>query len=120
MSINYYYRYNICKKCGRYDELHLGQNAGGWKFLFRAHSMHPESYKDLALLNWEDWSIFMASNKGKIYNEYGQHVKLDGFLQTVTNSMKKGRDRITTYSIIEEGRYFQDEKGYWFYRGEFC
>jgi len=118
MTTNYDYRYNICKKCGRYDYLHIGQNASGWKFLFRAHSMHPETYKDLAILSWEDWSVFMASNKGKIYNEYNQQVRLDDFLLTVSNTMRKGKDRNDHKGDV--GSYFKDNKGYWFYRGKFC
>jgi len=34
MGTNYYHRTNICEKCGRFDETHIGKSSWGWTFSF--------------------------------------------------------------------------------------
>lgn len=76
MGTNYYVRYNICDKCGRYDEWHIGKSGGGWCF-----SLHvePESGVD----DLEDVKKIM--DEGEIYNEYGDQIDIFTMLKIITD-----------------------------------
>lgn len=89
MGMNYYLRYNECKCCDRYDELHIGKKSYGWEFSFEAHHANDDRP---AIRSWKDWQAFLEqhiANGSRIVNEEGVHVTLDDFYDVVTNSRNR-------------------------------
>ena len=68
MGTNYYFRYHCCDHCNRYDELHIGKQSVGWKFIFRA-------YKNRNLISVASWIEEIRKPNNKIYDEYDRHVQ---------------------------------------------
>lgn len=79
MGTNYYHRTNICPKCGRFDEKHIGKSSSGWTFSFQG-SNKIRSYKD--------WLEILESG-GKIYDEYYCEVPLDKFKKMIENKKQE-------------------------------
>ena len=80
MGTNYYARENICKECGRYDDIHLGKSSMGWKFTFQYNG--GELYKTVPEM--KKWL------KGKrIFDEYGDEVSQTFFWNMVEEKQKK-------------------------------
>ena len=59
MGTNYYARYNICKHCNRFDEIHIGKSSAGWQFSF--HATHE-------IRSYKDWLNFFKKHKVVIYD----------------------------------------------------
>ena len=111
MGTNFDVRYNICEKCGNYDELHLGKSSVGWEFCFQGHDF-------LKINSVKLWKDFIDKNKGKIFDEYNRKLTWDEIMTWVENS-KGGKEHSTLNSIgfyrgkdIE--RYYKDPEGYCF------
>jgi hypothetical protein len=66
MSCNFYARINICRKCGRYSEFHLGKSSWGWKF---AIEMHEGYYRD-----YKEFLQFIKRKDVKIIDQYGRKI----------------------------------------------
>ena len=89
MGTNYYARTNMCKCCGRYDELHIGKSSIGWTF-----SLHV--YPDIVINSLEDWKELME--KSTIVDEYGEEITFSKMLDIITNRKFDGVD-ITEYVL---------------------
>lgn len=77
MGTNYYVISNKCEHCGRYDIFHhIGKNSWGWTFTFQA-------YRYDHLTSWKEWKEFLTVNKCVIYDEYGEEVHLEEFIEMV-------------------------------------
>ena|SRR3990167_10738072 len=98
MGTNYYVMPEkpCCLECGReFDKLHIGKSSAGWHFSLR---VYPEN----GINNLQDWIKFLEFKK--IYNEYGEMVSLEDFLEVITNrkaSRKPTREDFGRYA--EEG-----------------
>lgn len=79
MGTNYYVRYNICEKCGRYDKYHIGKSSGGWCF-----SLHVAP--ELEINDLEDVKKIM--DQGEIYDEYGDQIDKNTMLKIITDRWK--------------------------------
>lgn len=106
MGTNYYHRKNICPKCGRYDEEHIGKSSCGWQFSFHGTN-EIRSYKD--------WMIELK--KGEIFNEYDEKISLDELMKMI-ESKRGGKNHydecIGKYDMRngwkdEEGNSFSPE-----------
>jgi hypothetical protein len=104
MGTNYYVRYNICKKCNRYDELHLGKSSIGWVFGFRGHE-NIESFRE--------WEKFIKDNNCLIYDEYGRKHHWNDFLKLVDRKSGGSKHTLDKY-------HREDIDGYSFTDIEFC
>jgi len=107
MGTNYYMKYNLCDKCGRFDEIHLGKASAGWRFMLQYNE--GKYYK-----NWKEmkeWLKKMIKGGAVIKNEYGEEISLDEFINIVESKKKEPIDVYYT---------FIDEEGYRFDDGEFC
>ena len=143
MGTNYYLRYNICKCCNRYDEIHIGKSSYGWSFTFHA----PDEYIDASTLDpkvalidnheiqikissYKEWREFFQKyiieyETAKIFDEYGVETSLEEFYEMIEK--KKGgknhaREMATDpkYSYTHNPeRDFIDEDGNSFSRVEF-
>ena len=118
MGTNYHLRYNICNKCNRYEELHIGKSSYKWKFLF--HSIKKE---DLTtdLITYDQWVDFLKieteNNGSKIFDEYGREIELEELLSLVTEKQcDKGHEFDDTKLA---SLYHTDVKGYDFCTKEF-
>jgi hypothetical protein len=78
MSTNYYFNSKPCPHCGRADNLHIGNTAAGWKFLFRG-------YPDIR--SYQDWLKRLEAG-GEITDEYGRMHTLDEFREMVECLLK--------------------------------
>jgi hypothetical protein len=74
MGTNYYARYNECKCCNRYDEIHIGKSSAGWTFTFHATD---------DIKSFKDWALFLQNSGVKIFDEYGDEKSFSQFLQLV-------------------------------------
>lgn len=108
---HFYYRYNICKQCGRYDEIHLGMSENGWQFLFQGYYGDQWKPQLEEIKSWDNWAEFMAKHPGRIFNEFNNHISLETFLTSISYS--KGQ-KARKYILDHPKETFQDNKGYWF------
>ena len=126
MSTNYYWRYNICECCKRYDEVHIGRSSGGWSFSFHA----LESYSKVGeIKSYKAWLDFFKKQKGKgkMYDEYGRWVSMKKFKELV-ESKRDEKLNHTTYCLQSSDHAtrahayencFLDNEGHSFSCGEF-
>ena len=106
MGTNYYARCNICERCKRYDELHIGKSSMGWTFGFHATEK---------IRSWQSWREFLDSKSIKIVDEYGREVSFLDFEDIIISKRKEKHNHAREYS---EGS-FLDEEGHSFTEGEF-
>ncbi len=80
MGTNYYHRTNICEKCNRYKEKHIGKSSGGWQFSFQGYREHniPK------IASFRDWKRELQAD-GKIFDEYGEEMSFEDFVKMVEN-----------------------------------
>ena len=100
MGTNYYARSETCKKCGRYEEIHIGKSSVGWQFSFHA----TPTLKSAA-----DWFSYLASDDVEIYDEYGMTMLLDEFLLMTTQKQKGALNHAEKHS---EGGSYVDSEGF--------
>jgi len=116
MGTNYYLRYTPCKTCKKYDELHIGKQSSGWKFLFRTG-------KDLDILSSYDWRLriafdVVAQKRAKIFDEYDKEISPKEFFENVEKNQGK-KCHIEYYDSFRSSD-FTDEFGYDCCWNEFC
>lgn len=85
MSTNYFWRYNHCAGCGRYDEAHVGSTMRAWQGY--AHELldpeHPdwgyrhESPFGFPIASLADWRRVFTETAGELWDEYGRKVDVD-------------------------------------------
>ena len=73
MGTNYYLETDECECCGRNESIHIGKSSCGWVF-----SLHQTN----ELKSLEDWIPKLLS--GKIKDEYGSTISLQGMLNIIT------------------------------------
>jgi hypothetical protein len=139
MSTNYYWRFNGCHCCERYDEVHIGKSSGGWEFCFRGYrSSSTSTEKDT--VSWDDWKTRFSMEEGTIFDEYGSPVPLADFIELVEQHTAPGAtwggsgrpllnhiDEILADRKYESSwpdyrnpaRHWKDNRGYSFSIGEF-
>ncbi len=104
MGTNYYLRCNICIRCGRFDQRHIGKDSVGWKFLFHI----DENYKNI-----DNWLENMKSSRYEIYDEYDNRISYHDFIYMIKNKeTEKSR-------IIEYPKDFTSDGIYDYSNGEF-
>ena len=111
MGTNYYLRHDICNKCNRYEELHIGKSSHKWKFLF--HSIKKE---DLTTYDrWVDFLKIETENEGaKIFDEYGAEIELKELLDLITEKQGNKEKNPSKWND-----YYLDVRGYNFCTIEF-
>jgi hypothetical protein len=82
MSTSYFYRWNPCDCCNRYEQTHIGTSAGGfifraWPHEEKAWGIDPESPFGRPVMSRADWVDVMATVEGEVWDEYG-HYHVDG------------------------------------------
>jgi len=129
MGTNYYWRYNICLLCDRYNEAHIGKSSAGWQFLFRGYRDNllslpdPEVDLGVKILSWRDWKDWLITEEGKIFNEYGTEVPLADLIDNVEAPERKSM--INHYDYCQEHHesrlreMWKDPEGYCFCDEEF-
>lgn len=122
MGTNYYFRYNICSHCGRYDSLHIGKNSYGWQFTFQAlDEFFDAPFLDgkvtLQVNSFLEWKeiierYVVKEKTAKIYNEYGDVISVQDFYDIIEKS--KGEKNHRDY-MLQERKYdetsFKDSDG---------
>lgn len=107
MGTNYYMKFNLCDKCGRFDEIHLGKASCGWRFMLQYNDgKYYKTWKEM-----KEWLKDQIEKGAVIRNEYGEEVSLDEFIEIVESKR---------HEPIDEYFDFIDEDGYRFDNGEFC
>ena len=73
--MNYYIKLNECKKCKRYDKIHLGKSSYGWQFSFQYND--GKYYKDIKeMKKWlKDKTICDEGGKEISYKDFWAMVK---------------------------------------------
>ena len=82
MSTNYYQRTDICDKCNRYKEKHIGKSSAAWQFFFRGYVDWANEPK---IRSFEDWKreLQKEDSDSKIFNEYGEEISFEEFVKMV-------------------------------------
>ena len=111
MGTNYYLRYDLCNSCSRYNELHIGKNSFGWKFVFQVDEENE-------LVTYDRWVDFLKSEVergSKIVDEYNKEISLEDFIGIVEEKQKdiKNKDHVDY-----NGNYL-DVRSYNFCKNEF-
>ena len=138
MGTNFYWRFNACEPCRRYDEAHVGKRSAGWSFGFRAYlhqlvdPQHPdwgyeqESPFGIPVLSRADWRTVFESHPGELWDEYRQRVDdplawLDELVPP--DAEKQAREwspeRMGRWWRLDSSREWRDAEGFRFYAGEF-
>lgn len=116
MSTNYYLRMSACKDacvhCAREQEIHLGQNAGGWQFLHRAYRHWQPPGVDFPVADRASWLRLLTL--GEVYDEYDEHVSRDELVE-LTEAAQGRRPR----DAYDPERDFTAD-GYDFSEADFC
>ena len=79
MGTNYYLKKNVCKECGRGEELHIGKSSAGWHFGL-------QTYPDDNIVSLRDWKELFAENE--IRDEYDRLITAKEMNKIIT---KRGR-----------------------------
>ncbi|WP_101790997.1 hypothetical protein [Nonomuraea indica] len=110
MSVNYY---AVTPDTPEGDEgLHIGQHAGGWEFLFRAHP-------DLGLVSSEAWREYLSRPDVKILAESGYEVPVEEFMADATLRPAEARAKGQRMRVRPRPSW-ADDKGCPFADNEFC
>lgn len=116
MSTNYYLRLSACKDacehCAREQVIHLGQNAGGWRFLHRAYREYQPPGVSFPVQDRASWLRLLTL--GEIYDEYDRRISRDELVE-LTESTQGRRPR----DAYDQERDFTAD-GYDFSDAEFC
>ena len=104
MGTNYYHRTNICPKCGRFDEQHIGKSSAGWSFSFHGTE---------AIRSYKEWLVLLEAG-GKIFNEYDEEIPLHK-LKALVEAKRGGRNHTREYP----GDNWVDAEGHSFSGYEF-
>ena len=126
MGTNYYYRYNICDTCGRYEELHIGKTSAGWKFSFQGY----DKTNFIEIKSFQDWknnfNFGITKNKnqyfGYILDEYGRKYNSEEFIKIVNarkNEPNSHKKRLA-FALTELSYWWNDEEGNDFTLQIFC
>jgi len=139
MGTNYYWRFDECRCCERYEEKHIGKRSGGWEFCFRGYRDDSVDASE-TILSWADWKARLQS--GGILDEYGTPIPVDEFIKMVEKEAGPGVTSMTSTgprpllnhidAILGDKRYesswpsyrdttkhWKDSQGYAFSAGEF-
>jgi len=110
MGTNYYARINICKDCGRYDEIHVGKSSAGWVFSFQYNG--GKFYKNIS-----EMKKWLKSKR--IFDEYDEEISYDEFWEMVKEKQrnKKNRNHAESYKDYPSEQVIG---GYSFSDVEFC
>uniref|UniRef100_A0A6M3JPB9 Uncharacterized protein n=1 Tax=viral metagenome TaxID=1070528 RepID=A0A6M3JPB9_9ZZZZ len=107
MGSNFYHRTNLCDKCGRYDEEHIGKCSWGWSFSFHA----TEDIK-----TYKDW-LEKFKQGGEIWDEEGEKFTIKEFKNLVKQKIN-GQNHAKLYKEKYQDCY-NDPEGHSFMKGEF-
>jgi len=140
MGTNYDWRYNYCKCCKRYDEIHIGKSSFGWTFSFQAfkhydiesekipsYRLKENQPKYFEIKSYKDWLTFFDLAIGEIFDEYGKKISLDEFKDLVKDKETEKYNH-TIYLLNSEKVWnrrhavencFLDEDGHSFSYGYF-
>lgn len=118
MGTNYYYRYNTCNCCQRYEELHIGKSSGGWTFSF--HAIDEGRTK---INSWKEWREHLQLSGGRIFNEDGECISFVEF-KALIEAKKNEKLNHTNYCMEHHREHalrdcFLDSEGHSFNRGWF-
>ena len=102
MGTNYDVRYNICEKCGKYNDVHLGKSSMGWEFCF-------QGYPSLGIESVKKWKNFIELRNGKIYDEYDQCISWAGLMEYINKVKENKKHKSHKYA-----HYYKDPEGYCF------
>lgn len=111
MGTNYYFDYNICDCCGRYDTLHVGKNGT----MLRAHMTDP--YGDDPptpvgeIRGWADWKQLFARVDGVARDEYGDPISIESLIGRFEATTPAQRRR--QYDALVELPYTFDVRYDW-------
>ncbi|MCP4355466.1 MAG: hypothetical protein GY793_07505 [Proteobacteria bacterium] len=100
MGTNYYTKINICKTCGREDNIHLGRSSAGWQFSFQYND--GKYYKNI--IEMREW---LASKN--IKNEYGDSITHKDFWDMVENKQENKHQETTGHILIDGYKFFNTE-----------
>ena len=120
MGTNYYAYRNVCKYCGRPENvLHIGKNSYGWQFNFKG-------YNDQGIDSAKDWWKILQD--AIIKDEYERIISYDDFRQIVLDARKEQlnhaaeclkENRALMGPYVTAGGYWLDAEGYSFCEQDF-
>lgn len=128
MGTNYYWRYDSCGSCERYNEIHVGKSSGTWRAY--PHKLmneenpewgyQPESPVGFPILSLSDWRRVFTEIPGKLVDEYGKQI-LDplAWLAEMRPWKPGPGGRRWLEEDIQQGVGWLDDEGFKFSSSEF-
>lgn len=94
------------------EGLHIGQAAGGWRFLFASHP-------DLGLTTYKAWAEFIRRPDVTIFAESGYEVTVEEMDETMT---ERGKHRFGArgWERLHTGDHIDPDGHHAFHEGYFC
>lgn len=111
MSTNYYLCIpaceHACEHCAREQEIHLGQNAGGWRFLHRAYREYQPVGVTFPITDRASWLRLLTL--GEIRNEYDEVIDRDDLVELTENAQeRRPRGQYSEWDFTADGYDFSD------------
>lgn len=129
MGTNYFFRFNDCRTCTRFDEAHVGKSGNTWQAYDHKlmDEKHPEwgyevrSPFGFPIRNLADWRRVFTEVPGELWNEYGEEIDdpVKWLDEQKPFDMNRDWAREWVEDDIREGRGWMDDKGYRFIKGDF-
>lgn len=129
MGTNYYFRFNDCRCCTRFDEAHVGKSSGTWQAY--NHKLMNEEHPDwgyeerspfgFPIRSLADWRRVFTEIPGELWTEYGEQID-DPVKWLDEQKPWKPADEDSIRYLAEDtaaGRGWLDDNGYKFYVGDF-
>ena len=124
MGTNYYHRTNICDKCNRFEEKHIGLSSAGWQFFFQGYNDRDDVP---GIYSFEDWKRELQKEDGKIVNGIGIEIIFEEFVKLVEDKQTgkyNNRPNTNYYDYRSKKDYnmdedWKDKEGYSFTNSEF-
>jgi hypothetical protein len=121
MWCNYYARENICKCCGRYDDIHIGKSSGWWDFTFhRVDEYVWEEEKHIKITNRAELEEYLQKGWISIWDEYDKEITIKDFFSLVDEKKKiNWKAHKKTINKYGSDSYYDNTDNF-FMGGDFC
>jgi hypothetical protein len=98
---------DACEHCARDQVIHLGQSAGGWRFLHRAYREYQPIGVTFPVVDRASWLRLLTL--GLIYDEYDEPVTRDDLIDLTEQAQsRRPREPHGEYNFVADGYDFSD------------
>jgi len=98
VGTNYFWHYDECEPCGRYETRHICKSLTIFEGYFTCDAPWNEHTRQFdpekpIITSWKDWLAIFANVPGEIWDEYGKQHEIDDFIAKVESTIPEQRRR---------------------------